>query len=383
MAWFVAALALLYPFTSEFSHCQRDVWMLLPAAIATRLRLRSVVELRFRYSLVEGFVWGLAVWIKPHVLVPAVCVWLDSIITAKHRKKAFDLLGLITGGVLAGIPGMIWLRGTGAWPYFIDIFTRWNPEYTAQTWADLPQRLRAVLDFFPPWGVLHLAAVPLALQSLLACRRSNGSHTAARSVLSALYLGWLSQAVILQRGFDYVRLPDTILALAVLAARGWSVGFVFFTWIIVVSGLLNLGDAVPDTANAIRRIEPNVQPLRFEKHPMFDPDVVRLWPRCWREGSSPELRDRLGWYVNVHCGTKWTDLEAIAGYLRTVDPPLQDRELTCWHDSTHPLYLMLDAEPSTRYMHFGTVLPLRSKLDTIRNEVVTSRQRPPPDDVFA
>ena len=39
VAWLVAAVALFYPFTSEFSHIQRDPWMLLPALLAARLRL--------------------------------------------------------------------------------------------------------------------------------------------------------------------------------------------------------------------------------------------------------------------------------------------------------------------------------------------------------
>ena len=33
-AWAVAGVALFYLFTSEFNHCQRDVWMLLPALAA-------------------------------------------------------------------------------------------------------------------------------------------------------------------------------------------------------------------------------------------------------------------------------------------------------------------------------------------------------------
>ena len=37
-AWFAAAVAMWYPFTSEFNHCQRDVWMLLPASAAMWLR---------------------------------------------------------------------------------------------------------------------------------------------------------------------------------------------------------------------------------------------------------------------------------------------------------------------------------------------------------
>jgi hypothetical protein len=42
VAWFVAAAALFYPFLSEFSHVQRDPWMLLPAIVAARLRLKRV-----------------------------------------------------------------------------------------------------------------------------------------------------------------------------------------------------------------------------------------------------------------------------------------------------------------------------------------------------
>ena len=374
-AWFIAGMALFYPFTSEFCHCQRDPWMLLPAVIAARLRLRAVYAARFRTSVLEGFIWGLAVWIKPHVLIPAACVWLTSLVLATHRNRAVDLLGLLIGGVLAGIPGVIWLHESGAWPYFLDIFTNWNPEYTAQTWSELPQRLRNGLDFFPPLGLVHLAALPLAVHNLWRSRKNPNPEYTSSALLSALYLGWLAQAVIIQRGFDYARLPDTILALTVISSRGWSVGCVYLAWIVVVGGLLNLIDVIPGATPLVRAIEPNVRCLRFEKHAMLDPAVLELWPRCWREGGSPELRDKLGWYVNVHCGTKWTDLEGVAGYLRTVEPPLRDRELTCWHDSTHPLYLMLDVKPSTRYMHFGTVFPLRGKVDEIRLEVADSPQR--------
>src|SRR5947208_953414 len=80
-AGFVAAAALFYPFTSEFCHCQRDPWMLLPAAVAARLRLRQLGRATaatrglFGPAALEGFVWGLAVWLKPHVVVPAAAAW--------------------------------------------------------------------------------------------------------------------------------------------------------------------------------------------------------------------------------------------------------------------------------------------------------------------
>ena len=69
------------------------------------------------------------------------------------------------------------------------------------------------------------------------------------------------------------------------------------------------------------------------------------------------------------------DLESVAKFLRTVEPPLGNRELTCWHDSTHPLYLLLDVEPSTRYMHFGTVFALRGKVPGLQAEVANCPQR--------
>ena len=352
VAWYAAAAALFYPFTTEFCHCQRDPWMLLPAAAAARLRLRQVGRVgggRVTPAVIEGVAWGLAVWVKPHVLVPAAAVWLASVVvmarTARPRALVRDALGLLAGGVLAGVPGVVWLVGTGAWPEFVDVFLNWNPEYNARTWAELPERLPHAFEFFEPWGYVHFAAIPVAVW-FLARLRSADPAAAARGLLAAFYLAWLGQAVIAQRGFDYVRVPDTLLALAVLAAGRRPALFVGVVCVLAVGGMRDV-----------------------------NPDVVKMWPRCWTEGSTPELRDRLGYYTDIHCGTTWTDLDGVAKYLRTVDPPLRDRELNCWHDSTHPLYLMLGLEPATRYMHYGTVFPIGSQADRIRREVAACPQR--------
>ena len=40
VSWLAAAVAAFYPFTHEFNHVQRDVWMMLPAGAAIALRLR-------------------------------------------------------------------------------------------------------------------------------------------------------------------------------------------------------------------------------------------------------------------------------------------------------------------------------------------------------
>ena len=128
-------------------------------------------------------------------------------------------------------------------------------------------------------------------------------------------------------------------------------------------------------APVVKAFDPAERGLKIEKHPIADWDVMQLWPRCWTEGSSADMRDRLGQYTDVHCGTKWQELEAVAAYLRTVDPPLGPGELNCWNDSTHPLYLMLNLDPATRYMHYGTVFGIHSKRNRIAEEVANSRQR--------
>ncbi len=374
-AWFVAGVALFYPFTSEFNHCQRDVWMLLPAVAAGWLRRRQVIT----RAAVEGALWGLAVWLKPHVVVPAAVVWLVSAVLLARsggaRAVAADLLGLLAGGLLVGGAGVLWLVGSGTWPYFWDVFTNWNPEYVAQTRAELPDRWLRTFTYFPPWSLLHVAAVPAALLGLWEARRPGPPAVPVRALLGALYLGWLAQALFLQKGFDYVHVPETILAMAVLAGFRWAVGFPFLVWFACTGLALNLVGDRPAAAEVVRAFNHRCPAADLEKHPLADPAILELWPRCWREGSSPPLRDRLGQYVDVHCCARWEELTRVAQFLRTVDPPLGDGELTCWHDSPHPLYLMLGLKPSTRYMHFGTVLTLKRHAGQIRDEVAASRQR--------
>jgi hypothetical protein len=110
-------------------------------------------------------------------------------------------------------------------------------------------------------------------------------------------------------------------------------------------------------------------------HPLFQKEHWARWPDCIREGSSPRLRDATGQYHDAHCATDWQQLTQIAVYIEKSKLPLGDGELTCFHDSTHPLYLLLDRRPSTRYMHFGTVLGLRHHYDDVRRKLAESRQK--------
>lgn len=388
VAWLVAAAAMFYPFTSEFNHAQRDPWLLLPALVAARMRVARVgrTNAPSALAILEGLAWGAAVWVKPHVMVPAAALWAVSAVLIARREPRrnipLDLAGLVLGGILAGLAGVAWLVGTGAWPHFLDVFTNWNPGYMKDVWGGIGDRFVRTFRCFRPWSLLHLAAIPLAVLALRNLRRpvrlprwlyapaETEAVAAARALLAAFYLGWLAQGVVLQKGFDYVQVPLLFLAMAVVGTHRWAFGFAYLVWFAVTGVLLNTVLPVPPGATG-----PGVALLRVEHQPFTDPKILKLWPRCWREGGSPELRDRLGQYTDAHCGTNWEELTAVAGFLKTIDPPLGPRELNCWHDSTHPLYLMLDLEPATRYMHYGTVFPIRSQRDRIAAEVAGSPQR--------
>ncbi len=140
--WFAAAMTLFYVYDTQFIHCQRDMWMLLPALVALHLRGRQLCPptlpsprkaggrekldsyptasgvapsypppgfaggmapsypppgfagggqggghfqnrgsnaKAFRRAMLEGVAWACAVWIKPHCLIPALVVWLVSV----------------------------------------------------------------------------------------------------------------------------------------------------------------------------------------------------------------------------------------------------------------------------------------------------------------
>jgi hypothetical protein len=408
-AWLAAAAALFYPYTSEFSHVQRDGWMLLPALAAARLRLERVAgplgdapthAPSWRAAL-EGLAWGAAVWFKPHVVVPAFAVWLASAVLLARREPPkrvlADLAALVFGGALAGAAGVAWLVGTGAWPYFREVFLEWNPNYVSDVFAELGHRAVYTFEVFRPWGLIHNLALPLALLALWEGRawsrragpprRVRGTPrvyaaaategvAAARVLLAALYLGWVAQAVLFQKGFEYVQVPVLLLGLAVTATQSWCVGFVYAVWFAFLAVLLNLTSLVPPH----QWPAPGFPAVRLEHYgALTDPALLKLWPRCWSEGGSPEMRDRTGQRIDIHCGVNWEQLDAVAKFLRTVDPPLGPGELNCWHDSTHSLYLTLDVDPATRYMHYGTVFAIRSPGDWVRtriaDEVRSSRQR--------
>ena len=211
----VAVLLLAFYFsTSEWCHCQRDPWMLLPALGALALRFEQRERLAasrpvFLRAALEGALWGAAFWIKPYVIVPAVAAWLWSTLLRSRRGQSLaDLGGLLVGGILVGAAGIAWLQATGGWPHFVETVFDWNRDYLAVDVYEGASRLDVWIAFAYrnwPWCIAYAIAVPYAL-SLLA-RGERGPS----GLLAAFFLGWLLQAVVLQHCYDYVHSPALML----------------------------------------------------------------------------------------------------------------------------------------------------------------------------
>lgn len=361
--WAALLLVAFYLSTTEWCHCQRDVWALLPAMRALQLRFFQVVNSAnwsgrkvFFLSLLEGLLWGAAVWIKPFIMIPAITSWLMSVCLT--RREAVDVgkqvtigaLGLLAGGLLAGGAGIAWLVQSGGWPYFVEVFRDWNPRYfvMADPW---PSRLvDFVLRFFP-WNLVHLLAIPVALTILSDEWKSSARVSPRAALLAAMYLGWFVQAHFFQQNFDYLLTPPVMLALAVLASRPWWRDRPALTGALVT---LFLGAALV-------------------WHPVLNGNRLVLWKRCLAEGSTAELRDLLTLSTRVETPC-WTRLEKLATELSTLD--LHDGELTCPTESTVPLYLALDLKPSTRFVMLQSIIGFfPTHWPDIRQELRASRQR--------
>lgn len=364
-----AVLFAYYLSTSEWCHCQRDTWMLLPALVALNLRARRVLLLQksppreqgteralacaaglVGAAILEGAAWGVAVWIKPFVVVPALACWLLSARQARGtpglgKRLAADLVGLLAGGLAVGAAGVGWLVGTGAWPAFVEVMFVWNREYiTHNVFGEEP--LACLLGFLTrnmPWILVHLAAVPVALAALW---RGEGER-GVPPLLAGFYLGWLAQAVLLQHPFDYVHVPPVLLGLTVAG----------------IGALDRLREpsrwAVPAAALCVAWA---VAPLLARR--------AADWAECAREGSTAAVRDR----VTLLGRVRWAELGRVADFLR--GQAVGDGELTSFSLPTVELYRELDLRPSTRYLFLQDHLDIfASRRPRILEALAASRQR--------
>ncbi len=355
--WTAAVLFGFYFATSEDCHCQRDIWMMVPALAALGLRAAQLERLRMSesgtrrilfFAFGEGLCWVAALWIKPHVVVPAFACWAVAARfllvsrTDRWRLLSLDALGLL-GGIGLGVTlGCAYLWQTDAWDSFLDVFLKWNREYLPH--GGFLAHGKLLLTTFFPWGLIHIPAVCLALWAM----RLTTPVSARRALLAAFYLGWLFQAICLQHALGYHLVPPLLLGLTLLAGHR----FAAWPWRVVVVGFLAVAVA---------------------RHPMVWPERLAVWPTCWTQPSNPTLQDRLALIGDAKPAFLFNhaDLERVARYLH--EQQLQDGELTCYDWRTVELYRRLNLKPSSRFVLLSAILYFypsheRDVLNSVRDQ---------------
>jgi len=358
-----AGIAIIAGYTtlSEWCHCQRDVWMLpfvLGAVLLRCRRLERPDTSRDRLSsIAEGALWGAAVWLKPHVVIPAACVvvasWINRPARMNLRTRLVTELFVIAGGALIGAAGVIWLARHDAWQPLWTMLTEWNRDYVAASgdrWSW--ERLWSVQQRLAPWSLVHLLAIPIAIATLVSSVRQSPANPASpdpRHVLAAaLYLGWIAQTLLLQHLFDYVHAPALLLG------------------VVVVAG------AIPATA----AIGPGPRSLTLAGIVCLLPSLLvrgpqlAVWPRCLTGPASPELTSTLARLPLP----EWIHLAQVTRFLK--DQGVKDGELTAYHTHTIHLYPALGIRPSTRFVFTETHLRLfPSRAGEIGAALARSRQK--------
>jgi len=380
VAWAAAGMAGFYLFISEFNHTQRDTWMTLPALAAASYRHSRVRRAErtvvgdgwvFRTALLEGVAWGVGVWLKPHVVVIAAAAWLvvqgrlvgSAGVGRKWRRAAADLGGALAGGLLVGAAGVAWLVGSGTWPHMIQVFTEWNTSYLSKVMEELDGRWKEEPVYFPPWSVLVVAAVPLAVVNVIRAgllRPAGDDRRFTRGVLAAVFLAWVGMAVVLQKQFHYAHVPETLLMLALFAANRWAV--------VVPALLLQFGAMAWLAAEhklPARLTESAVANYLVWQSPRYEPNRFRWWPGCFAREVPGELRNGVAFQSDHFAGIDWAELEEVAAYLRARG--VRDGEVMAFNDTPHALYLALDLRPPIRFMHLSTAADIDA--DRVADEV--------------
>ncbi|HVJ68913.1 MAG TPA: hypothetical protein VM510_13070 [Caulifigura sp.] len=346
----IVLLTTAYSTVSEWCHCQRDVWMLPFVLGAVSLRIKRISPVQYAPApssvsqdpspslrprdlawlspIAEGLLWGAAVWLKPHVVLPATLVILacsfrgDRPACRQWRDEALVILG----GAVAGAAGVLWLVQHDAWSPLWTMLTEWNRDYVAASanrwsWG----RLWSVQERLAPWSLIHLVAVPEAIAILI--RRPALQRA---SIIAALYLGWLAQSLLLQHLFDYVHLPALVLGALVVAELVKRRPALEWTQLRFVTAAI----AVLVPAIVIRG------------------DQLTWWRQCAWGSSSPAMTSALARLPLP----EWNHLAEVERFLSLQG--VSDGELTAYHTHTIHLYPALKVTPSTRFAFTETHLRL-------------------------
>jgi hypothetical protein len=404
--WTFALLLGFYLSTTEWSHCETDVWMFLPAMTALWLRIHRIEKLESTghlgpSAILEGAAWGIAFVMKPHVIIPAAFSWLATPIALRHRDRTdgtipnsgtvevrssrprhllrqcmLDLTGLLLGVTSIGLVTLVWFMASGNWKGFQEALA-WNKDYLTQR-ASLAEHFQRSIQSLWPWSLVQLAAIPAALHAI--ARAWNGRHReegAGRSVVAAAYLGFVFEANLLQQQFDYHLVPVVFLGIAFLAGERRMAGYVLLGLAIWATSSLYMQLATglskdfwrhqffQSLVSALVIVPSCMAGQRFMRpvavaaglawlalhHPLLDPQMRAAWLGMWRQGSTPEIRNVLN--RGDDSAVDYVSLARVADYLRSRH--VQDRELLCYSFSALPLYTQLQVQPATRFVLLWTV----------------------------
>jgi len=322
---------LCYLTQSEWCHTQRDSWLLFPTVLACFLRWKNATKgekwhqsTLWGLSILEGTIWGVAIWLKPHIIFVIVAVWLIGWIVQRDMSKgAVSSLGLFIGGLIMGTAGIAWFIIMEAWDPFVETVLDWNPGYVAARKAGWTRpRIVAMVVRMSPWIWLHFIAIPSACRALCSLKNKHNRHEqAGPAILSAAYLAWIAQSVLTQHLFDYVHLPAILLAVFVIAmtvdftSTGWKWGLRVFA----VVALLSTSQ--------------------------FQMKRLALWRQCVTGPNSAQLQDELMIFENP----VRTDMEEIKSFL---SKELRDGEtFIVFNSDMVSMYWDLDQRAPTRFVY--------------------------------
>lgn len=374
----VPGALLFYLGTSEWCHCQRDTWMLLPCLGAVQIRAHVLQKSQFltdrspRFTarqfalgIAEGMCWAAGVWLKPFVAVPSVIVLLVSLrFSPSIRIWSRHTFSVLLGGIFIGALGVSWMVQSGCWPWFMDQLTRWNGDYFhagRSRWT--LDRLLAHAMRFQPWIWLHAAAIWISgRQFIFHSDRSiairSDDHLLLSSLLSAMYLGWILQAFLLQQLFDYIHVPGVFLAWAICVRHA------------AVSQARS--DAVGAMTSWARPALGAFLGLALVFSPLVQWDRQRQWLACVRAVTGDPLSSHKKDQIAQIPFPRWSELQPVIDHLQSEG--IADNSVMAYNGNLIHLYRELGIQPATRFVYLDV---LARSFSTRRIEMIEAVERSP------
>ena len=305
-------------------------------------------------AVLEGILWASAFWLKPFVAVPAIAV----IIGSRRFATSFRLWGLhsvvvVSGGLLAGGVGILWMVQSGCWSYFIETLTGWNGDYFQSgrsRWT--LNRYAAHAGRFWPWILLHAPALVVSIFGLFVRQvvSLRSPQSFATALLQSLYLGWMLQAFLLQQMFDYIHVSGVLLAIGVCGQ-----------WVSRAMKGSNDARTVSD------RDWPSAQGLvsatsilffclAIVSSPLVRAARLKHWTACvgacFGGQLSPTTRDALA----LNPFPRWSELQPMLDHIQAKQIP--DRSLVAYNGNLIHIYPELSFRPPTRFVYLDVLTRL-------------------------